>query len=1636
MKHCHRKFQLLCMIAVGLLAHSGQVAGQATTPESRLASWEQHVRMEGSSPYKNLQWRALGPTRQGGRIEALACSGTTIYVGAGSGNLWKSTNNGITWTPVFEKESAFAIGDVALASSNDNIVWVGTGETQPRHSGYSYSGTGVFKSIDAGTTWRHVGLSDTHHIGKVLIHPTNPDTVYVAALGHSWTDNSERGLFKTTDGGNTWSHILAINDQTGVVDLVMDPHDPDTLYASAWHKTRYEMSGPESGIYKSTDGGENWVRLGGGLPEETDLGRIGLAVASSNPNVVYAFIDNQTPAGEQPIGAEVYRSGNKGETWRRTHEESLYGVYTQYGWKFADIRVVPDNENELFILGNRVYYSSNAGATFEPIRETIVRLHDHKTNAMHLDHHDLWIDPNDPDRVLLANDGGFFMSHDRGETWLHHNNLPIGEFYTIHVDEHESPFNIYGGTQDNASHFGPSTAVLADVREDDWSQIFLDPWGGGDGFVTLPDPTDPEWIYYEHQHGGIYRKKLGGSPLTGAEGDERIRPRAKRGSPRYRFGWHTPFVISHYNPLTLYFGGNKLLKSVDQGRNWREISPEFAQESELGNRAPAPLGVITSIAESRLQPGLIYVGLDNGEVHRTNDDGHTWTACSDGLSSKWVSHVEASQHEPGTVYVSQTGYREDDFSTYLYRSTDQGDTWEVISRNLPAESVNVIREDSRSAKVLYVGTDLGVYVSTNRGRSWQSLSATLPTTPVHDLAFHPIEHQLVIGTHGRSVFMLDAGTIVPDASATDEGESISVHAYAEDLARAIRLRSLGPAFKPGRIAEIAVDPSDRSTWYIAHGSGGLWKTSNRGISWKPVFDNGGSYSLGHVAVDPQNPEVVWLGTGENISNRSVGYGDGIYKSNDGGESWKNVGLGDSQHIGKIIVDPRNSQVVYVAAEGPLWSPGGDRGLYKTDDGGATWRAVLQISEDTGVTDMAMDPRDSNIIYASSYQRRRHVGQLIGGGPESAIYKTTDGGNTWRMLTEGIPSIDKGRIALAISPQQPDIVYALVTAANDEGGFYRSTDGGESWLRTSEYTVIDPQYYGEIYADPHHFDRIYAMDMNIHVSDDGGQTFQRLRWDMHVDNHALVFDPSDPEHLLVGNDGGLYESFDHGNSWRHFTSLPTTQFYRVALDDTEPFYNVYGGTQDNGSMAGPSRTVNRAGIRTSEWFRTRGGDGFQTRIDPEDPDMIYTLSQNGDLGRLDMRTGQSTGIRPQAAQDEPRLRWHWDAPLIISPHSPTRLYFAGNRLFRSDDRGENWRPVSDDLTRQLDRDALPIMGRVWGEDAVQKHRFTTTLSVITALDESPLKEGLLIVGTDDGLLQISEDGGASWRSFETFPEVPQGTYVSDVCASATNVDTLFVSLNNHKRGDFRPYLLRSDDLGRTWRSISANLPERHVIWSVIQDPINPELLFVGTEFGLFFTVDGGKHWLPITNGAPTVAFRDLAIHPREHDLVGATFGRGFYVLDDISALQHLRSETLVGEGGLLPPRDAWVFQEIGNVEAVFGNYATENPPLGSTLCYYLQNDLPEGEENGITLAIQSSDGRTVRTLVGPTTAGVHQVHWDLRAGDERSDAFRQRGGNRRRGVLADPGEYTVRLMQVVAGKQRVLGEARSLTVKALPESSSR
>jgi len=733
----------------------------ATDPESRMKSWQQHVKLKNESPFKHLKWRAVGPEFQGGRIEAIACHPDfphTIYVGAGAGNLWKTVNNGTTWEPIFENESTFSIGCVAIAPTDPNIIWIGTGEILMARS--SFAGTGVFKSIDAGKTWQHMGLVDTHHIPRMVVDVKNSDVVYVAALGHNYSFNEERGLFKTTDGGKTWRKILYISEKIGVVEVVMDPVDHQTLYAVTWERDRKAwnnvISGEESGIYKSTDAGETWKRLTNGIPVGKNVGRFGIAIAPTNPKILYAILDNQIPKIESRgrIGGEVYRSKNKGETWEKTHEGS---VPTRIGYDFCLIRVSPDDENEIYVLGHKLIRSTDGGKTFTPTGETIVHLLPHDIRVMHLDMHEMWIDPKNPDRLLLGNDGGFYCSYDRGDSWLHVNNLPIGEFYAIFVDS-AKPYNIYGGTQDNAALIGPSTHNLVDRLtkygvDDPWQHIYLDRWGGGDSYFTEVDPTNPDIIYYEHQFGVLRRKNM----KTGKTKD--IMPRTAEGEPKLRRNWMTPFFISQYNPFTLYYGANKVYKSVNRGDNWECISPDLTTNPGPTKQGNVPFGTITSLSESSFKRGLIYVGTDDGIVQITQNDGVSWEKINNSLPDKWVSRVRTSIHEIGTVYASFTGYREDDFEKYLYMSKDFGQSWQSIVGDMPSESINVITEDPRDANVLYVGTDLGVYTSLNRGNNWISFCNHLPTTPVHDLVVHPRELELVIGTHGRSIFILDVEDI-------------------------------------------------------------------------------------------------------------------------------------------------------------------------------------------------------------------------------------------------------------------------------------------------------------------------------------------------------------------------------------------------------------------------------------------------------------------------------------------------------------------------------------------------------------------------------------------------------------------------------------------------------------------------------------------------------------------------------------------------------------------------------------------------------------------------------------------------------------------------------------------------------------
>jgi photosystem II stability/assembly factor-like uncharacterized protein len=902
--------------------------------------------------------------------------------------------------------------------------------------------------------------------------------------------------------------------------------------------------------------------------------------------------------------------------------------------------------------------------------------------------------------------------------------------------------------------------------------------------------------------------------------------------------------------------------------------------------------------------------------------------------------------------------------------------------------------------------------------------------------------------------------------------------WSAERFKGLELRSIGPALMSGRIADIAIHPEDDNLWYVAVGSGGVWKTRNAGVTWTPVFDDQASYSIGCVTLDPRDPEVVWVGTGENVGGRHVGFGDGIYRSDDGGRSWVRKGLEKSEHISKILIHPEDSNTLWVAAQGPLWSEGGERGVFLTTDAGATWERVLGDDEWVGATDLAIDPRDPERLYAATWQRHRNVAAYMGGGPGTALHRSVDGGRTWEKLARGLPEGRLGKIGLAISPQDPDVLYAAIELDRRKGAVYRSSDRGSSWEKRSDTVSggTGPHYYQELYASPHRFDRIYLADVRIQISDDGGKTFERMKEESkHSDNHAMAFRADDPDYLLVGTDGGLYESFDLAENWRFMANLPVTQYYKVAVDDAEPFYNVYGGTQDNATQSGPSRTDNVHGIQNSDWSIILDWDGHQPATEPGNPDIVYAERQEGYLARVDRTTGEIVDIQPQAGPGEGPERYNWDAPILVSPHQATRIYFASHRVWRSDDRGDSWTAISGDLTRNQERLALPIMGQTQSWDNAWDLWAMSTYNTITSLAESPLEEGVIYAGTDDGLIQVTENGGADWRAIEvgSLPGVPATAFVNDIKADLFDADTVYVALDNHKFGELGPLLLRSADRGRRWVSMTGNLPERTLVWRLVQDHARPELFFAATEFGIYFTVDAGQRWTRLEGGVPTISFRDLAIQRRENDLVGASFGRGFYILDDVGALREVSSKQLETEATLFATRDAWWYFprphlafEPGRGDQGASHYVAPNPPFGAVFTYYLREDLetrravrqeqekaasekqepavfPGWEalererletEPGIWLIVRDAGGRVVRRLPGPTKAGFHRVAWDLRYPTpdavELVEPPPPLWGEPPRGLMVAPGSYDVALAVQAHGETRMLSEPRRFAVKPL------
>ena len=787
----------------------------------------------------------------------------------------------------------------------------------------------------------------------------------------------------------------------------------------------------------------------------------------------------------------------------------------------------------------------------------------------------------------------------------------------------------------------------------------------------------------------------------------------------------------------------------------------------------------------------------------------------------------------------------------------------------------------------------------------------------------------------------------------------------------LKWRCIGPANMGGRIDDFAVVESDPHVFYVATASAGLWKTTNNGVTFAPVFDDQTTSTIGDVTVSQSNPDIVWVGTGEPNNRQSSSWGDGVYKSADGGKTWKNMGLRDTHHIGRIVIHPTNPDVVYVAALGHLWDANKERGLFKTTDGGKTWINTKFIDENSGFVDVAMDPENPNTLYAAAYQRRRAPWGFNGGGPGSGLYKTTDGGETWIKLTKGLPEGPLGRIGIDIYQKNPSIIY--LSLEGKATGTYRSDDKGDTWRMMSNYNNR-PMYYSQIRIDPANDQRIYSLGAPMGYSEDGGKTFRTdLVRGIHGDHHAMWINPANSDHMLVGSDGGIHISYDRGVTWDFINTIPLGQFYEVAFDMRKPYW-VYGGLQDNGSWGGPSATFTSVGITNDEWIRFGGGDGFYAQVDPTDHTAIYGESQDGNVFRFDLRTGETKNIRPQPDDPKERYRFNWNSPILISPYNSKMVYYGGNRLFISRDRGDTWE-VTADLTANQDRDKMRIMGLAGTEITFSRNDGVAFYGTITTVSESPLRAGVLWIGTDDGFLQVSRDGGKAWKNVGAkVTGVPKGTYVSRVEASHFEERTCYVAFDGHRSGDFKPYVFATADFGETWTNISAGIPEGSTLSVVREHPKNANLLFVGTERGAFFSIDKGAHWTRMKGNLPIVPVDDIQVHPRDNDLIFATHGRSVYVLDSIFSLQHLTKDVVKAPAYLFDIRPATIFSPYSH-KASLGSkfFVAPNPPYGAIIDYSLSGE-PKGD---VKLVVQDAAGNFVQEIAGTKNIGINRVAWNLR-----------------------------------------------------------
>jgi photosystem II stability/assembly factor-like uncharacterized protein len=780
----------------------------------------------------------------------------------------------------------------------------------------------------------------------------------------------------------------------------------------------------------------------------------------------------------------------------------------------------------------------------------------------------------------------------------------------------------------------------------------------------------------------------------------------------------------------------------------------------------------------------------------------------------------------------------------------------------------------------------------------------------------------------------------------------------------------------GRVDDIAVAPNDSRVIYAGAAGGGLFKTVNSGMTWQALFEDQPNPSIGAIAISPSNPSIVYVGTGEANNRQSSSWGNGVYKSMDAGATWTHLGLKETHHIGRIVVHPTNPDIVYIAALGDLWGPNKERGVFRSTDGGATWTHTLVIDADTGSSDIAIDRESPNILYATAYQHRRTVFGYDGGGPNSGLYRSTDGGAHWTKMTKGLPATgDVGRCALDIYRRNTNIVYALVEHRT-LGGVYRSEDKGASWRRMGD-TNPRPSYFSQIRVDPNNDLKIWLGGVNIYMSEDGGKTFVQTRFArVHSDVHAIWIDPANSDHLLSGNDGGIWATQDSGRNWRHFDNIALGQFYEVAFDYQKP-YRVCGGLQDNYSWCGPSSTTQQGGIGNEDWMTVQGGDGFYNRIDPTDPNIIYAESQDGNLSRRDLRTSESKSIRPIEDNDQaPRYRFQWNSPMMISPHDAKTIYYGGNHLFKSTDRGDTWERLGEDLTTRQERDKMTILGKVVDQETLSRNDGVVAWPCITAIAESPIKAGVLWVGTDDGNVQLSRDGGKTWTNvIGTMQGFPKGGYVSRIEPSRADAATAYITFDNHRSADYGIYILRTNNYGDSFTKLTNGIPpEAGTVHVIREDPVNANLLFAGTEFGMFVSFDRGANWTRMKHGLPTVPVFDIQIHPREHDLILATHGRSIWIMDNISALEQMDSQTLTADLKLFEGRPA-IEWRMANYRGFIGSamFYAPNAPAGLILDYFAKAAGP------VTITVADKAGNKIRQINARAEAGVlNRTTWDLRA----------------------------------------------------------